>query len=193
MIIGLTGGIATGKSTVLNIFKQHNFIIFNSDTCVANLTNTNQNIIKQIQNTFANVVQNNVVNKQLLKQTIYANYLTNIVKLEQIIVPQVIKEINLFINANKNNNIVIEAPLLFEYNLNKLCNVVIATFCSKNKQIARVIARNNLTIPTINAIIKKQINLKNYTNKINFTINTNYTINHVNKQVLHIIKQLGIA
>lgn len=193
MIIGLTGGIATGKSTVLNIFKQHNFIIFNSDACVANLTNTNQNVIKQIHNTFANVVQNNVVNKQLLKQIVYSNYLTNIVKLEQIIVPEVIKEINIFIKANKNNNIIIEAPLLFEYNLNKLCNVVISTYCSKNKQIARVIQRNNLSIPTINAIIKKQINLKNYINQINFIINTNYTINNVNKQVLDIIKQLNIT
>ncbi len=197
VIIGLTGLIGSGKTTVLNVFeKKYNYKIFNSDLCVADLMQNNSSVIKKISSKFKETLVNNKIDKKILRQIVYNDYINNIEIVEKIVVPFVVKDLKSFIKEHKKNNIIIEAPLLFESKIDELCDFIILTQCPKTEQVKRVLERDKMPESVLKAILKKQgpnskFKKPEYKRQIDFYLDTNITIGKLEQKIAKIVKDIS--
>ncbi|MGL5950338.1 MAG: dephospho-CoA kinase, partial [Cetobacterium sp.] len=160
MILGLTGGIGSGKSTVSKIFLSMGLKIFDADLIAKNILEsdiTKEEIKKKLGKEFINL-KNNLVNKELLKIEVF-NKPEKLKILNSIIHPKVLKIYKeLSLKYFQSSEIVIfDVPLLFEVNLEKYCNKVIVVDIKPDLQIERIKKRDLITEELINKIVSNQI------------------------------------
>lgn len=153
--VALTGGIACGKSFVLNCFKKLGFLTYNSDEIVSQLYNNDAEVISQIANLFPKAVINNKVDKKTLSEYTFQNPQA-LEKIEKIVHPAVKRERDKIIKENKSRCIIFEIPLLFEIKQEKSFDAVISVLCAPEIQKNRAFKRINMTEEKFNAILKRQ-------------------------------------
>lgn len=192
VILGLTGSIATGKTTVANMFKDYSVKIFNDDNVVAKILNS-KNFVKHFTYYFPEVIANNIINKNTLKN-IVLNNTKKLKLLESIVHPLVNKKRKIFVLKNKllNNKAVLmfDCPLLFEAGIDKQCNFTIVTYCSEKTQKERALKRGNFTEEQLNKICNNQMPTKEKLTKADFCINTECTLEETKKIVLEILNKI---
>ncbi|MDF2699884.1 MAG: dephospho-CoA kinase [Haloplasmataceae bacterium] len=149
IIIGLTGGIATGKSTVSQMFKQNKIPVIDADIIAREVCEMNEPAYLKIVETFGKDVLmcTGHLNRKKLGSIVFNNR-EKLQKLNEIIHPEVKKviqkEINKFILMGT-EYIVLDVPLLFESNFDKLCDITLVVFTNENTQIERLMNRDNFT------------------------------------------------
>ena len=156
IIIGITGSIGMGKSTIALMLKFLKIPIHDSDNIVKLLLKENLLIIDKIKKNWPsciiNVEKKEIINKEELAKIIFDNKKEK-VKLEKIIHPYVVNNRNSFINKNKNKMIIgLDVPLLYETNTDKICNYVFLASASKKIQKIRVLKRSNMNMKKFNKI-----------------------------------------
>ena len=144
--IAIYGKIASGKSKVLETFKDNGYYTISSDEIVATLYKKKE-VIDQINNTF-NLAFKDEVDKHYLREIVRKD-VKNRKKLERIVHPWVKKEIVKTIKTIKARMIVIEVPLLYESKMDNLFDVVIAVDVSKEKQLKLLTNRNPETAKSL--------------------------------------------
>ncbi len=193
-IIGLTGYIGSGKSTVSKMFASKGVYYFDSDAYVSSLNNK-KNVISELQIYFPNCIINGVLNKTLLRNEVFNNYKDNISILEKIYHPYVYKRVKRLILISKvlfRKIILLEVPLLFQSKINELCDLTILVKCSTEIQIERVIKRskNFMKIEDLNKIMEKQ-KLLNYDSiQFNYIIDTDDSLEKISNRVENILKEI---
>lgn len=193
-VIGITGYIGSGKSTVSRMFASRGIYYFDSDSYVSSL-NTNKKVINEIKKYFPNCIINGTLDKNLLRTEIFSNYNRNILILEKIYHPYVYKKVKKLIFISKiifRKAILLEVPLLFQSKINELCDLTILVKCSKDNQIKRVIERSNgrMKIEDLDRIMKKQNKLNYDTLPFTYIINTDVSSDKVEIVVENIIKEI---
>ena len=173
LLIGLTGGIGSGKTTVSKIFNAFGVKVFNSDIVAKNLLNTNNEIRKEVIELFGDVYENNLINAKKLASIVFNNSeLLN--KLNQIIHPRVNKE---FINWVKNNNreklLLKESAILIESGGHKNLDQVILVISDESNRISRVVKRDNSTKSAVLERINKQLTDEEKIKLSNYIIHNN--------------------
>jgi dephospho-CoA kinase len=147
MIIGLTGGIATGKSEAAKIFKQSGCYIIDADKISKQLTSKGSDVLKKIEESFGAGI---LTSKKTLNRKKLANLIFNDkgakLQLERILHVYIIKKINeIAAKKYKNADIIIDAPLLFEVGLDRICEKVIVIYAKHSLQIKRFMKRDRLS------------------------------------------------
>nr|HPG31105.1 dephospho-CoA kinase [bacterium] len=123
--IGITGGIASGKSETLEYLRKKNFPVICSDAIYHHLLNTRQALNRKIMTAFKLTSKNGTVDRKQLGAIVFSDK-SKLQKLNSITHPHIIKEINLKIKALKNNPIIfIDIPLLFETGLESETDMII--------------------------------------------------------------------
>lgn len=146
MVVGLTGGIGSGKTTVLNLFKEHNVAVYIADVEAKQLMNTSTLIKEQLVKEFGlNVYKENKLNRPFLAEIVFKD--KNKLKiLNSIVHPEVYKHLNNFIKNNSDKDyIVYENAILFENGSDTLCDKIITVTAPKLIRIQRVLNRDNTT------------------------------------------------
>jgi dephospho-CoA kinase len=172
IILGLTGGICSGKTLISNWFKEKDCVVFNADKIVKDLYTSNQNIIIKIIQEFGEQVKksNNELNTQKISDIVFNNK-DKLLKLETIVHPEVKNKIISEIKKIDTNNIVIiDAPLLLEAGFDDIVDKIIVVSCSEQEQIKRCAKRDNFSIDKIKKIINNQLPLKEKLKKADFII-----------------------
>jgi dephospho-CoA kinase len=166
-IIGLTGGIATGKSTVSAYLIDKGYIVIDSDKIVHHLWVSHQIMIKQIKNEFS-LMDTLDLRKQV--REIVFNDKVALAKLNQIVHPYVFEEIDKQLELYKEEKIIfIDMPLLFEINYQTQCDSTWLVYAPKETQIERMIKRDNLSEAQALKRINAQLSIeekKKLSNKI---------------------------
>ena len=192
-VIGITGYIGSGKSTVSRMFQEKGFYYFDSDSYVASM-NRNKKVILEIQKYFPQSIVNNQLDKKILKEILFKDYEKNIAILERIYHPFVIKKVKRLIFISKflfRKFLLLEVPLLFESKINELCDITILVKCSLDTQVKRVIKRSKMNREDINKIMTKQ-NRLNYENiSFNYIIDTDTSISELEKKVAKIFREIS--
>ena len=160
IIIGITGSIGMGKSTIALMLKSFGIPVHDSDRTVKTLLEEDF-IIKLIKKKWPSCIIYNEkkikINKEELSKIIFDNSKER-KNLENLIHPYVIKNRNNFIRKNKNKRIIgIDVPLLYETNTNKICNYIFLASASKEIQKKRVLKRANMNIEKFNKINNNQL------------------------------------
>ena len=178
--IGITGSIASGKSSVANIICRKKIPLFCADKAVHDIYK-NKDFQKKIKITFG------LKSKQNIKNEVKTNILSSkakLKKLESIIHPIVRKKMNNFIVKNKKKKLVVlEIPLLFESKLSNKFNIILFVDATKKIRMKRYLLRGgNRDIFTI--LNNRQIKAKQKKKKSDYTIKNNYTYDKLKKNVV---------
>jgi len=150
IIIGITGSIGMGKSTIASMLKFFGIPIHDSDLIVKGLIETNALVLKKIKKNWPEVIDitdsKEIINKEKLSKLIF-NDIKCKENLEKIIHPLVNKKRKMFLKkyASKKNIVGMDVPLLYETGLNKICNYIFLALTSEANQAKRVLKRKNMT------------------------------------------------
>lgn len=186
-LIGLTGGIGSGKTTALNKFRELGVPCFIADDEAKKLYNIPSFCIELAKHFGDNILDDNgLVNKKELAKIVFSNQ-DALNTLNGLIHPKVrqmfrdwCKKIE---SSNKNTPyIIIESAILYETGLNKLLDGVIVVYLEKEERIKRAMLRDNATREQIESRINKQMPDEEKLNLADFLI-LNYEGNPLDKQV----------
>ena len=145
-IVGLTGGIGSGKSTVLEIFKKIGVNTYNADESAKKLISSNKKIISSIKQLFGEDIYNeHDLNSELVSKIVF-NDKEKLKSLNSIIHPQVAKDFNSFCHNNKDQKYIVkEAAIIFETKTENLFDKIVYVRAPKEIRIDRVMLRDNVS------------------------------------------------
>ena len=183
IIIGITGSIASGKTTVSKLCAEKKYPLFNADLVVKKLYKDSKFVNKLIK-TFKLSSKENI--KKQIKILIEKNK-SKFLVLESIIHPLVRREMNSFLKR-KANLLILEIPLLIENKLGKYFDKIIFVHARKELRLKRYLKRNNdqKIFETLN---KKQISAAVKKKACDLTINNNYSLAILKKNVKKFMKK----
>ncbi|HZC80140.1 MAG TPA: dephospho-CoA kinase [Nitrospiraceae bacterium] len=150
MLVGLTGGVATGKSTVAKMFKQCGAVVIDADELAREVVRPGKPAWRAIVNTFGKTVltADRTIDRQALGAIVFGNR-AKLRLLEQIIHPRVAREqARLTQQAARDDPkavVIYDVPLLFEVGIDKRVDTIIVVTAGRETQIARLKKRNGLS------------------------------------------------
>ena len=157
MIIGLTGGIGSGKSAAAALFEDIGVDLIDADDLARDSLSINSEGYKLFIEEFGDkyLDENKNINRELIRKLIF-NDSDAKSKLESIIHPIVRSGIETFIKNKKSDYCIIVVPLIFETNSSKIYDRVLVIDCDVDVQISRTSKRDNQAKSDIENIINKQ-------------------------------------
>lgn len=184
MIIGLTGGIASGKSTVSNIFRELGVKIVDADIVAKNISKQEESIKKIIEIFGKDIVdENGKVIREKLREKAFKNR-ELLQELNRIIHPQVIEYFKKVKTQTSEEELVIfDIPLLYEAGMEYLCDQVIVVGLDRKKQIERVISRDGSSEELAKKIIENQFSLEKKMEKADIIIMNDGTLEELEDKV----------
>jgi dephospho-CoA kinase len=158
-IIGLTGGIATGKSTVANLFRLENVPVIDADQLVKGIYKKEESL-NFIKENFAEATDGNSINFKILREVAFKTP-ENQQLIEQFIYAQMPEAFTEAFQSFSNPAfIVYDVPLLFEKKLDKKIDVSVCTYSPRAIQLARLIARDHIKEELAQTILSRQMNIE---------------------------------
>ena len=190
MIIGLTGGIGSGKSTVATLFKDIGVDLIDADDLARDSLNINSEGYKLFIDEFGDkyLDENKNINRELIRKLIF-NDSDAKSKLENIIHPIVRSGIETFIRNTKSNYCIIVVPLIFETNSSKIYDRILVIDCDVDVQISRTSKRDNQVKSDIENIINKQATREQRLSIADDVIVNNGSLDLLRMEVLKIHKK----
>lgn len=153
MIIGLTGVIASGKSAVSSILTNKGYKVIDCDKIVHNLYNNDKALINKINSTF-NLGDNDYVDRKKLKDIIF-----NDDKKRELLNSIVHKKVYEEIKKQTDDFVFLDAPLLFEAGFDKIVDLIIVIYSTKDIILKRLQKRDNISYDYANKILNSQIDI----------------------------------
>ena len=193
-VFGLTGSIASGKSTVSNFLKECNIPIVDADIIAKEVVEIGQPAYKKIIEAFGPeiVLQNGEINRPLLGSIIF-NDKEKRLQLNGIVHPEVrrvmLEQTNTYL-ANGESLVIMDIPLLYESNLVHFVEKVIVVTVNEETQLSRLMNRNHLTREEAISRISSQIPVKEKEARADFVIDNNGNLDETKKQVMDLLKKI---
>ncbi len=186
MVIGVTGGIGSGKSTVKSLFKElDHTVVYIADEEAKNLMNSSENIKMAIVKEFGEkAYENGNLNRAYLAQKVF-NDKEKLAKLNAIVHPEVHHHFNAFSKEHQQSVIIYENAILFEIGSDRFCDAIITVFVDEKERIKRVMKRDNVTEKEVRDRIKNQWSDQKKMLLSNYVI-TNYLLESLPSQVQQI-------
>ena len=191
-LIGLTGGIATGKSTVANyLATTYNLPILDADIYARDAVSVGSPLLSQIVEKYGTdiILKNGNLNRTKLGEIIF-NLPQERHWVESLIHPYVRFCFNKAIKESSANTLVLVIPLLFEANLQSLVNQIWVVSCSEQQQLERLIARNNLTAEQAAARINSQLPIAEKIARADIILDNSSTLELLLQQIDMVVKNL---
>lgn len=182
-VVGITGGIGSGKSTAAKFFEELGIPVYNSDTRAKLIQNENSEVKAKIIAAFGEeAYDENGLNKAYLSKQVFQDN-EKLKVLNSIVHPAVFKDFEAWKIAQKADIIMKEAAILIESGSYKDCDLVISVMVDKEKRIARTMERDGLTREDILARINHQITDEERIAKSDVIIDNNGDLAHLKNEV----------
>ncbi len=189
-IIGLTGGIATGKTTITHLLEKH-FPIVDADKITQELYEQNPIVIHEVAAAFPEAMDGEVISKTKLIEAIMVD-VTQLNTLEQITHPHIIEAILTAAQSKldeKHPIVILSAPLLFETQLGSACHAIICLDASKDTQKIRAMKRPHMTPEKFDLIYNHQWPIEKKRKHATVTISTEQSIAATEAEVLGFLQR----
>lgn len=187
MIIGLTGGIAAGKSTVARILASLGAYIINADKIGHNILDKNKNAYNDVKEEFGEIIlkESGQIDRKKLGEIVFSDK-AKLEKLESITHPYIIEEIKYETKEKIKDyhHLVLDVPLLFETGLENIVDITWVVVCSYEKQIERISKRDGLSREEAKKRIAAQMETSKKIKLADFVIYNNGTKKELNNKVL---------
>ena len=184
LLVGLTGGIACGKSTALNVFGELAWETISSDAIVADLLDKNEGVKQSIKtNLGPSLLVNDEVDKKKVAEVIFNNSEAK-TWLENLLHPLVRETWQRLVAISDKEHVVVEIPLLFEKNLKDLFQITVCVQCKKTIQLQRLHDRG-LTKAQSNARIESQMSLNEKIRLADIVLLGDHSLLFLKQQIEH--------
>ncbi|PGS54713.1 dephospho-CoA kinase [Bacillus sp. AFS041924] len=193
-IFGLTGSIASGKSTVSSFLKELNIPIIDADLIAKEVVEIGQPAYKNIVEAFGSeiLLESGEINRPLLGSIIFNNKEKRL-QLNDIVHPEVRREMkeqaDRYINQGE-QLVILDIPLLYEGNSIELVEKVIVVTVSEENQLKRLMARNELSKEDALLRIASQIPVKEKAARADYVIDNNGDFKDTKRQVIDLLNKI---
>ena len=173
-IIGLTGGIGSGKSTVLKMFQELGVVAYIADIEAKKLMHSNKELVKQIKSLIGEKAYlNNELDRKYIASVVF-NDTKKLKQLNALIHPKVKEHFKNFINSTSADFVMYEAAILFESGSDQFCDYTITVTADFEDKLNRVIKRDGMSKEAVLERMKNQMADELKIEKSDFVIrNTN--------------------
>lgn len=197
MVIGLTGGIGTGKSTVSQILKDRGFSVIDLDVISHEVIEFSSVVEKIVQNFGREVLDedeagNCTISREKLGKIIFSDKKKRLA-LNSIMHPEILKVMHkkiLECKSEKNKIIFVEVQLLFEVQWEKEFDYILLVAAKRDMQVRRVLERDKRSEEEALNIINSQMSLDEKREKSDFVIENDGNMDDLNKKVDKFLKSL---
>jgi len=156
LVIGLTGGIGSGKSLVAQLFSVYGIPFYNSDKEAKSLYS-----LPRVKNSVIELFGPSVYSKKGLNSQVLSNLVfedkIKLSKLNQIIHPEVKLHFEKWVDQQKSRFVIKEAAILIESNAYKSCDLIISVSCNEKIRTQRVMNRDNSTLEQVRSRMDNQL------------------------------------
>ncbi|TYS69023.1 dephospho-CoA kinase [Sutcliffiella horikoshii] len=196
LIIGLTGGIASGKSTVANMLREKNIPIVDADVVAREVVEIGTDTYKKLVSEFGTDILNDdkTLNRPKLGSIIFQDE-TKRQSLNNIMHPSIrtsMKEKTKNYIEKGHDVVVMDIPLLFESKLTHLVDKTLLVYVTEKTQLKRLMERNDLSEKEATDRIQSQMPLSEKVKLSHAVIDNNGTITKTKKQLNQILEQWHI-
>lgn len=184
-IIGLTGGIGTGKSTVSHyLAMSYQLPILDADIYAREAVQKSSPILNAITHRYNSniLLPDGTLNRKKLGEIVFNN-IHERRWLEQQIHPSVRDRLSEEINNLTQQTAVLVVPLLFEAQMTDLVTEIWVVYCSRQQQLERLMQRDNLTLEQAQARINSQMSIEEKCDRADVVLDNSSTLNALLKQV----------
>ncbi|MFI3314593.1 MAG: dephospho-CoA kinase [Rikenellaceae bacterium] len=171
MVIGITGGIGSGKSTICRALGAMGFTIYDCDFWASFLMNSDASVINQIKSHFSDQIYSadGVLDRRLLASKVF-NDTAQLKILESIVHTALFTHLEGFISQNRDKIVIVESAILFESGFNKIIDKVITISAPESLRIDRAMSRDCATRAQIKERVAKQMSDAQREKLADFTI-----------------------
>lgn len=191
--IGITGGIASGKSTVSHYLKDKGYVVLDADIYARNVLNKGTEGLKKTVEHFGNAILNDdgTLNREKLGHIVFNDKDERAV-LNSITHPIIRQEMNADKNKNlQTGHVFSDIPLLYENKLEDQFDLVIVVYVDEKTQLNRLMTRNDFTEEEARRRIASQLSLEEKKKRADIVFNNNDTKEALYNQIDDFIKQLN--
>ena len=200
MIVGLTGGIGTGKSTVSRKLRERGYPVIDLDVISREVIEYPE-VIDELVRNFGNEIlenQNNTsgkksISRNKLRQTVFKEE-KKVSVLNSIMHPPIVEEMRRQIEELRKSykTVFVEVQLLFEAKLEKEFDIIVLVYADKKTQLERVLKRDGRSEGEVQQIINAQIDMTEKRRVSNYIIENNGDSEMLDLEIEKFIKKLGI-
>lgn len=190
-IIGITGGIASGKSTVCQYLIDLGYYVIDSDEISRRFTSVGGPIYQRIKKAFGKeyFLPNHELNRAKLADLIFHDPIARS-QLNDLSHPLIVEEIRNLIQNSSENIIFLDIPLLFEANLSYLCDTIVCVYVKSEAQIERLMNRDHISKEYAEAKIKSQMSLEEKKILSDYVIESEEDFQDTKKNIINVVEQI---
>ena len=190
-IIGITGGIGSGKSAVSEFISEMGFPVYDSDYWAKELVNLDEDLKQKIKNLLGLEAydENGKYNRKYIAEIVFNNQ-ELLLQLNALIHPAVRIHFETWVNAQNTELVFKETALLFELKLHENCYQSILVTAEENLRIKRVMDRDGRTYREVKEIIDKQMPESEKIKMANFIIENNFDLNTLKDYTQQVIQEI---
>ena len=195
LIIGLTGSIGMGKSTVAAMFADEGIAVFCADAAVHDMQAAGGELVNEIEAAFPGTTGETGVDRKILGEIVLGDK-DRLAKLESIIHPAVARRRAIFLEQNAEADMVVfDIPLLFEKGGEANVDTIIVVSAPASTQRERVLSRPGMTTERFEHILKLQMSDADKRARADHVVDTGTSLSETRAQVRKIIQSLraGLA
>lgn len=196
MVIGLTGAIGSGKSTVSRLFSEAGFAIVDCDAISRGLDKSRK-YINAVREAFGDGVIDMTggeakIDRKALAEIVFLSPEAK-KKLEDIAHPMILDTVYRTVDAarEQKKDVVIDAPLLFEAGLDKICDVTVGVVADEKIRFERAMKRGGITEENLSRRIMLQPKNEFYASKCNYIIENNGTADDLRVAFRKLLSSVG--
>ena len=185
LLVGVTGSIGMGKSTVAQMFKDHGYGVYNADDTVHYIYENDEEVIEKVEKQFPGSTKDGVVNRLALRDILNKDP-DKFRDLEQIVHPVTRKYQIIYIKKlieEGKMGCVLDIPLLFETGGEKYVDVSVVVTASEATQQSRVVLERKVPLDIFNAIKDQQMPDRDKLKKADYIISTDNNIEDTRSEV----------
>jgi len=196
LVIGLTGGIATGKSTVSKMFSEHGIPVIDTDLIARDLLKVGTKAYDEVLEKFpvSIILTNNEISRKKLAEVIFRDKEKRD-ELNNIIHPKVREIVLHDLEGYKSDDkkiVIVDVPLLFESKFDEVVDKVIVVYTTKENQLMRLMDRDIITEEYALSKIDSQMSLDEKIERADFLIDNSKSIIETKKDFLRIMKEIEV-
>jgi dephospho-CoA kinase len=194
VVIGLTGSIGMGKSTVAKMMKGFGLPVYSADEAVHEVMKKGGSAVRPVRKFFPESIKKGAVDRMSLSRSI-ASDPRRLRQLERIIHPLIRESERAFLKKAKERKapaVVLEIPLLFETGAEKRCDVVLCVSSPRKIQKERVLGRKGMTEEKFRALIARQMPSSEKCKRANYVVPTGTTLAETKDSLRRLLVKLGL-
>ena len=194
LLVGVTGSIGMGKSTVAQMFKDHGYGVYNADDTVHYIYENDEEVIEKVERQFPGSTKDGVVNRLALRDILNKDP-DKFRDLEQIVHPVTRKYQIIYIKKlieEGKVGCVLDIPLLFETGGEKYVDVSVVVTASEATQQSRVVLERKVPLEIFNAIKDQQMPDRDKLKKADYIISTHNNIEETKSEVKEVAAKIKL-